>query len=77
MLIGQQLKQFRLDANYSQQTLAEQINVSRQVISKWETDKSAPDLNTLVVLAKLYNVSLNTLLGVETVTKPNSFFCPI
>lgn len=74
MLIGQQLRQFRLDAGYSQQTLAEQINVSRQVISKWETDKSAPDLNTLVVLAKLYNVSLNTLLGVETVTKPNSFF---
>ncbi|MFP6536668.1 hypothetical protein QN289_03345 [Latilactobacillus curvatus] len=34
-------------------------------------------MNTLVVLAKLYNVSLNTLLGVETVTKPNSFFCPI
>ncbi|KRM21181.1 helix-turn-helix domain-containing protein [Latilactobacillus graminis] len=74
MLIGQQLKQFRLDAGYSQQTFAEQINVSRQVISKWETDKSAPDLNTLVALAKLYNVSLNTLLGVETVTKPNSFF---
>ena len=54
MLIGQQLKQFRLDAGYSQQTLAEQINVSRQVISKWETDKSAPDLNTLVVLAYVY-----------------------
>lgn len=74
MLIGQRLKQFRLDAGYSQQTLADQINVSRQVISKWETDKSAPDLNMVVALAKLYNVSLNTLLGVETVTKANSFF---
>lgn len=71
MLIGQRLKQFRLDAGYSQQTLADQINVSRQVISKWETDKSAPDLNMVVALAKLYNVSLNTLLGVETVTKAN------
>ncbi|XEO93429.1 helix-turn-helix domain-containing protein [Latilactobacillus sakei] len=72
MLIGQRLKQFRLGAGYSQQILADKLNVSRQVISKWETDKSVPDLNLLVGLAQLYNVSLNELLDVETVTKPGS-----
>ena len=72
MLIGQRLKQFRLGAGYSQQTLADKLNVSRQVISKWETDKSVPDLNLLVGLAQLYNVSLNELLDVETVTKSGS-----
>lgn len=48
MLIGQRLKQFRLGAGYSQQTLADKLNVSRQVISKWETDKSVPDLNNFI-----------------------------
>lgn len=72
MLIGQRLKQFRLGVGYSQQTLADKLNVSRQVISKWETNKSVPELNLLVGLAQLYNVSLNELLDVETVTKSSS-----
>ena len=51
--------------NLSQEELAERLNVSRQAVSKWERAESSPDTDNLVALARLYGVSLDSLLGLE------------
>lgn len=49
--------------NLSQEDLAEQIGISRQAISKWERAEASPDTDNLISLARLYNISLDELLG--------------
>lgn len=55
------LKKYRQAQNLSQEALAQKLFVSRQAISKWEQGDGAPDLNNLVKLAEILNVSLDTL----------------
>lgn len=50
----------------SQEQLAEQVGVSRQSISKWETGQSIPELDKLVVLSRIFGVSTDELLGNST-----------
>ena len=47
----------------SQDELAEKVFVTRQAVSRWETGKTIPDTETLKLLSKLFDVSINTLLG--------------
>ena len=47
----------------SQDELAEKLFVTRQAVSRWETGKTTPDIDTLKKLSKLFDVSINTLLG--------------
>lgn len=61
--INIKLKELRIENNYSQAYVAEYLNISRQAISNWENGKSAPDLDNIVLLAKLYNISTDELLG--------------
>ena len=61
--INSKLKELRIESNYSQAFVAEYLNISRQAISNWENGKSAPDLDNIVLLAKLYNISTDELLG--------------
>ena len=61
MEIGNQIKKFRGKLNWSQETLAEKAFVSRQTISNWENDKSYPDIHSLLLLGKLFNISLDEL----------------
>ncbi|MGI5899765.1 MAG: helix-turn-helix transcriptional regulator [Christensenellales bacterium] len=56
------LMMLRKEHGLSQEELAEKIGVSRQAVSKWERAESSPDLDNMVLLAKLYNVSLDALL---------------
>ncbi len=56
------LMMLRKEHGLSQEELAERIGVSRQAVSKWERAESSPDLDNMVLLAKLYNVSLDALL---------------
>ncbi|EPB8188204.1 helix-turn-helix domain-containing protein [Clostridium perfringens] len=56
------LKQRRLDLHLTQEQVAEKIFVSTKSISNWENDKNIPDIESLVRLAKLYNLSLDNLL---------------
>ncbi|MBQ8409187.1 MAG: helix-turn-helix transcriptional regulator [Clostridia bacterium] len=58
MSIGQRIGKLRKDNGYSQEYIAEQLNVSRQAVSKWETDASAPDTYNLIALAELFDVSV-------------------
>ena len=68
MNIGSTIYKLRTAKNLSQEELAERLNVSRQSVSKWETDASVPDLDKLVKLSEIFEVSLDQLVGRE-VTK--------
>ena len=57
------LLQLRTTKGLSQEQLAEQVFVTRQAVSRWETGETTPNTETLKLLSKLYDVSINTLLG--------------
>ncbi len=57
------LLQLRTQKGLSQEQLAEQVFVTRQAVSRWETGETTPNTETLKLLSKLYDVSINTLLG--------------
>ena len=63
MTIGQMIKLYRKEKNFTQGQLAELIGVSTQAISKWETDAGMPDISQIVPLAKVLEVSTDKLLG--------------
>lgn len=63
LLLGTKLADLRKCHGFSQEALAEKMGVSRQAISKWERGESSPDTDTLITLAKLYEVSLDELVG--------------
>lgn len=62
MTIGEKIKSARKGAGLTQEQLAEKLNVSRQAITKWESDKGLPDVENLKRIAKLLNVSVDYLL---------------
>lgn len=66
MTLGENLKQARTDHQLTQQAVAERVNVSRQTISSWETEKSYPDIDSLVTLSNLYGLSLDILIKEDT-----------
>ena len=61
MTLGQNIIRLRTARGYSQAALAEALGISRQSISKWETDASIPDLDKLVRLSDLFEVTLDEL----------------
>jgi len=63
--IADRLIKLRKEHGYSQDDLAEKLNVSRQAISKWERGEALPDTENLIELAKLYNISLDELVGLS------------
>ena len=65
MSIGQRIVQKRKELGLSQEALGEQMGVSRQAIYKWESDSTLPEIDKLVALSKLFEVSVGWLLGVE------------
>lgn len=62
MDINKKLKEKRLEANLTQQELADILHVSRQTISSWEVGRTYPDLDLLVALSELYSTPLDDLL---------------
>lgn len=62
MPFKENLTYLRKSINLSQEELAEKLNVSRQAISKWENGQSTPDLETILALCKLFNVTTDQLL---------------
>lgn len=63
--IANRLVAFRKKNNLSQEALAEKLGISRQAVSKWERAESSPDTDNLILLAKIYQVSLDELLSTE------------
>lgn len=62
MNIGKRLKDARIESGYTQEQVAEQLDVSRQTISSWETGRTFPDIVSVVSLSDIYDVSLDVLI---------------
>jgi transcriptional regulator with XRE-family HTH domain len=70
MNIGEKLKLARMDANMTQEALAEMLAVSRQTISNWENGRSYPDIASIIVMSDVYGMTLDSLLkGDEKIIK--------
>lgn len=63
--IANRLVNMRKSNNLSQEALAEKLGISRQAVSKWERAEASPDTDNLILLARLYGVSLDELLQTE------------
>ena len=63
MTIGAKIAACRKRAGMSQEKLANELNISRQAVSRWENGETTPNTETLKLLSKLFDVSINTLLG--------------
>lgn len=61
--LADRLIKLRRENNLSQEQLAAELGISRQAVSKWERAESSPDLDNIVQLAKLYNISFDELLN--------------
>ncbi|WEV39698.1 helix-turn-helix transcriptional regulator [Lactobacillus sp. ESL0681] len=71
--LAEQLKAYRKKNSLSQDDLAAKLLISRQAISKWESGDSTPDLDNVVKLAEIFNVSLdNLVLGIKSDSKVDS-----
>lgn len=63
--IANRLVQLRKKNNLSQEALAEKLGISRQAVSKWERAEASPDTDNLILLARIYGVSLDELLKTD------------
>ena len=62
MSIGKKLYELRKQKGLSQEEVADKLNVSRQTVSKWETDQSMPDFDKIVPICELYSITADELL---------------
>ncbi len=62
MTIGEKIAQLRINANISQEQLAEKISVSRQSVSKWEMDQALPQIDKVLQICELFDISTDELL---------------
>ncbi len=62
MNLGERLFELRKAKNLTQDDVAEKLNVSRQTVSKWETDQSTPDFDKIVPLCELFEIGVDELL---------------
>lgn len=65
MTLGQKLKKLRSEKGFTQKDLADQLHVTFQTVSKWESDTNEPDITTLKELAKFFGCSIDYLLSEE------------
>lgn len=61
-MLGEKIKEIRKKFGFTQEELAEKLNVSRQAVAKWETENGVPDTENLKALSKLFGTSIDTLL---------------
>ncbi len=65
MEIGQKIAAFRIKSNRTQEQLAAELFVSRELVSKWETGKSVPDYRTVVRMSAIFSVPVEALFDKE------------
>lgn len=76
MDIGTKIKELRAERGLSQEQMAEQLCVSRQAVTKWETGAGAPDLENLIAISRLFGVSTDELLlGAATQNASDNHSC--
>ncbi|MGM0838343.1 MAG: helix-turn-helix domain-containing protein [Bacillota bacterium] len=62
MKIGEQIRALRKNENLSQEQLGQKMNVTRQAIYKWESGKGYPDIQNLIRLSELFDISIDELI---------------
>lgn len=75
MTTGEKLSKLRKEKNMSQIQLAEQLGVSRQAISKWESGTTMPGIDSLIEISNFFGVSIDYL--VKDIEQPNEIVEPI
>lgn len=72
MNIAERIQYLRKQKGYSQEELADRMGVSRQAVSKWESGQSMPDLEKIIVMSNLFEVTTDYILkGIEPVSTTN------
>lgn len=61
-LTAKYLQHLRRSHNYTQEELAQKLDISRQAVSKWETGVTVPEVDVLLKISKLYGISINDIL---------------
>ena len=69
MTLAEKLKSIRKQAGMSQEQLAEKLGVSRQAVTKWETDAGIPDIENVMAISALFDISMDELFSNEKGTK--------
>lgn len=64
-IFGENLKSLRLEKGLGQSKLAQELNVSKGVISLWENGLREPGMYSLITIAKFFNVTIDFLVGLE------------
>lgn len=70
-MVSEKIRELRKKAKLSQEALAEKIGVSRQAVTKWETGAGVPDIDNLIAIAELFQVSMDELVGTKTIKNYN------
>ena len=65
MSIGSNIKRLRREKDITQEQLAEYLGITSRAISQWECDRTAPDISLLPALCHIFDVSSDTLLGID------------
>lgn len=73
MNLGENIKRYRTNSNMTQKGLADKLNISFQSVSKWENGLAEPSIDCLIKMAKLFDVSLDRLLMLNSKEKTNDF----
>ena len=76
MNLGERIYKLRTEKNLSQGDLAERLEVSRQSISKWENNNAVPDLEKIIALSEIFEVSLDELVKGKKVTEETGAYIP-
>lgn len=74
MTFAEKLKNIRKQAGMSQEQLAEKIGVSRQAITKWETGSGIPDIENIMAISALFDISIDELFSNEKIQKEQTDF---
>ena len=78
MTLGQRISEYRKKLGISQEELGARLGVSRQAVSKWETDIASPDMENLLALSREFGISVAELTATpgETALEPSRFRQP-
>lgn len=72
MNIADRIQYLRKQKGFSQEELADKVGVSRQAVSKWESEQSTPDLEKIIIMSELFEVTTDYILkGIEPVSTTN------
>lgn len=71
MTVGEKIQKYRKGLDLSQEELGQKLLVSRQTISLWEKDQTVPTIDNLIRLRKIFGVSVDEILGFETIEQNN------